>query len=302
VLKKAMHYRLPYGRGSVSTCKHAAPILSHAREQVVLRLFQHPVTGVAGSTGGLPASLRNGLLQGSWLADLIEGIAMKLLCAIASLLFLALSFLTLDAVAGDVSGHALVTKRLTKKALSPIVYNLRGTTAPAAPPDSTLVNEFDRMVMILEGGKLPPRAPISVVLNQQGARFDPELVVVPTGSTVQFPNLDPIFHNVFSLSKTRKFDLGYFPQGQSRSVKFNDAGIVQVYCHIHANMYAAIVVTDSPWYTKPGADGSFSFSNVPAGNYRLTVWHKIAGYRKVNVVVPETGSVDLNISVPVDME
>jgi plastocyanin len=227
---------------------------------------------------------------------------MKLLGPIASVLFLALSFLTSNAVAGDVSGHAFVTKRLTKKVLSPIVYNLRGTAAPAAPPDTAAVNEYDRMVVILEGGKLPPRAPISVVLNQQGARFDPELVVVPTGSTVQFPNLDPIFHNVFSLSKARKFDLGYYPQGQSRGVTFNEAGVVQVYCHIHANMYAAIVVTDSPWYAKPGAGGSFSFSNVPPGRYRLTVWHKIAGYRKLDVVVPETGSVEVNVSVPVDME
>jgi plastocyanin len=222
---------------------------------------------------------------------------MKLVCPIMGFLFLAQS-----AVAGDVAGHALVTKRLTKKTLSPIVYNLRGTAAPAEPRDSEPVNEFDRMVMILEGGKLPPLAPVSVTLNQQGSRFDPELIVVPTGSTIQFPNLDPIFHNVFSLSKVHKFDLGYYPQGQSRTVKFSEAGVIQVYCHIHANMYAAIVVTDSPWFVKPSADGSFSFSDVPAGRYRLSVWHKIAGYRRVDVVVPETGSVTLNISVPVDME
>ena len=222
---------------------------------------------------------------------------MKLLWPIAGFLFLSM-----NAFAGDVIGHALVTKRLTKKVLSPVVYNLRGTAAPAAPPDTEKVNEFDRMVMILEGGKQPPHPPVTVVLNQQGLRFDPEMIVVPTGSTVQFPNLDPIFHNVFSLSKVRKFDLGYYPQGQSRAVKFNDAGVVQVYCHIHANMYAAIVVTDSPWYIKPGADGSFSFSNVPAGRYRLTVWHKIAGYRKQEVVVPDSGSVEVKISVPVDME
>lgn len=221
---------------------------------------------------------------------------MKLLWPIAGLLLFAL-----NAVAGDVIGHAFVTKRLTKKVLSPIVYNLRGTAAPAAE-DTEAVNEFDRMVMILEGGKLPPRPPVTVVMNQQGSRFEPALIVVPTGSTVQFPNLDPIFHNVFSLSKARKFDLGYYPQGQNRGVKFDRAGVVQVYCHIHANMYAAIVVTDSPWYVKPGADGSFSFSNVPAGRYRLTVWHKIAGYRRVPVVVPESGNVEVKISVPVDME
>jgi plastocyanin len=222
---------------------------------------------------------------------------MKLLYPISGLLFL-----TLNAVAGDVTGHALVTKRLTKKALSPVVYNLRGTAAPTGPRDAEPVNEFDRMVVILEGGKPASKPPVDAVLNQHGSHFDPELIVVPTGSTVQFPNLDPIFHNVFSLSKARKFDLGYYPQGQSRSVKFNDAGVVQVYCHIHAAMYAAIVVTDSPWYDKPESDGSFSFSNVPPGRYRLTVWHKIAGYRRVDVVVPESGSVEVNVSVPVDME
>jgi hypothetical protein len=67
-------------------------------------------------------------------------------------------------------------------------------------------------------------------------------------------------------------------------------------------MYAAIVVTASPWFQKPSPDGSFSFSDVPAGRYRLTAWHKIAGPHKVNVQVPETGSVDVTIRVPVDME
>ncbi len=224
---------------------------------------------------------------------------MKLLRPISGLLLLAL-----NAAAGDVTGHAVVTKRLTKKALSPIVYNLRGTAAPVAPPEGAgaSVNEFDRMVVMLEGANARPLPPVTAVLNQQGSRFDPELIVVPVGSTVQFPNSDPIFHNVFSLSKAREFDLGYYPQGQSRTVKFTSAGVVQVYCHIHANMYAAIVVTGSPWYAKPSADGNFAFSNVPAGRYRLTAWHKIAGYHKVDVVVPEAGSVDVNISVPVDTE
>ena len=222
---------------------------------------------------------------------------MKFLRPVSGLLWFVSS-----AIAGDVSGHALVTKRLTKKVLSPIVYNLRGTAARAAAPDTEAINEFDRMVVILEGGKLPPQQPITAMLNQQGSRFDPELIVVPTGSTVQFPNSDPIFHNVFSLSKTRKFDLGYYAQGQSRTVQFVSPGVVQVYCHIHANMYAAIVVTDSPWYVKPSANGGFSFSNVPPGHYRLTAWHKIAGYHRVDLDVPETGNVEKNISVPVDVE
>ena len=226
---------------------------------------------------------------------------MKLLYLVSGLLVLAL-----NGVAGDVTGHALVTKRLTKKALSPVVYNLRGTAAPVAPRDTEPVNEFDRMVVILEGSKEsrkpPSKTPVTEVLNQHGSRFEPDLIVIPVGSTVQFPNSDPIFHNVFSLSKAQAFDLGFYPQGQSRTMKFDNAGIVQVYCHIHANMYAAIVVTESPWFDKPKADGSFSFSNVPPGRYRLTAWHKIAGLHRVDIEVPETGGVDVKIRVPVDTE
>jgi len=221
-----------------------------------------------------------------------------------------LLLLVLPAPGANVHGHALVTKRLSKKALSPIVYSLRGTAAPVAARDLEPVNEFDRMVLILEPGKeaakdgikSPPQPPVTEILNQLGARFQPEMIVIPVGSSVEFPNSDPIFHNVFSLSKAQPFDLGYFPKGQSRTVKFNNPGVVQVYCHIHANMYAAIVVTASPWFQKPSADGSFSFSNVPPGHYRLTAWHKIAGLHKVEVDVPETGDVDVTIRVPVDTE
>ena len=113
---------------------------------------------------------------------------MKLVYHVSGLLFLAS-----NAVAGDVSGHALITKRLTKKALSPLVYNLRGTAAPAAPRGTEPVNDFDRMVVILEpagkdGGKPLSKPPVTEVLNQQGARFDQDLIVIPVGSTVQFPN------------------------------------------------------------------------------------------------------------------
>ena len=226
---------------------------------------------------------------------------MKYVYPVSGLLLVAF-----QALAGDVHGHALITKRLSKKALSPIVYNLRGTATPIAPADTEPPNEFDRMVVLLEekkdGARLPPKPPVTEILNQEGARFQPDLIAVPIGSTVEFPNSDPIFHNVFSLSKAQPFDLGYYPKGQSRTVKFNSPGVVQVYCHIHANMYAAIVVTASPWFQKPLSDGSFSFSNVPAGRYRLTAWHKIAGLYKVDVQVPETGSADVTIRVPVDTE
>jgi plastocyanin len=211
--------------------------------------------------------------------------------------------LVLPAFAGDVRGHAIITKRLTKKALSPVVYNLRGTVpGPAAFNPAEPPSEFDRLVVVLEGGPSTAKPPETVIINQRNLRFDPDLVVVPVGSTVQFPNADPIFHNIFSLSKTQPFDLGFYPQRQSRSVKFNRSGIVQVYCHIHANMYAAIVVTSSPWYARPAEDGSFSWNNVPAGHYRLTAWHKIAGLFKTEIDVPESGKTEPTIRIPIDVD
>src|SRR5277367_2407901 len=154
--------------------------------------------------------------------------------------------LLFPAWAGSVTGHAIVTKRLTKKTVSPAVYNLRGATAATAPRDPGPVNEFDRMVVILEGGSPAPKPPITVVLDQQGLRFGTDLLVVPVGSTVDFLNSDPIFHNVFSLSKAQPFDLGFYARGQSRSVRFTRPGIVQVFCHIHPNMYAPFLVPASP--------------------------------------------------------
>ena len=231
---------------------------------------------------------------------------MKFAYPVSGLLLLALT-----ALASDVHGRAIITRRLSKRGVSPIVYNLRGTAAPPAPTGSEPVNEFERMVVILEpakeakngdGRSLPPKAPVTATLDQHGARFEPDLIAIPVGSTVEFPNSDPIFHNVFSLSKAQPFDLGYYPQGQSRSVQFNRPGVVQVYCHIHANMYAAIVITASPWFQKPAADGSFSFSGVPPGRYHLIAWHKIAGLHKVDVEVPASGSAEATIRVPVDME
>ena len=210
--------------------------------------------------------------------------------------------LVLPALAGDINGHALITKRLTKRVLSRVAYDLRGTSPAPAPASIDPVNEFERMVVVLEGGSSSPKPPTTVRIDQSNSHFDPDLVVIPVGSTVEFPNSDPIFHNVFSLSRAQSFDLGFFPRGQSRSVRFNRAGIIQVYCHIHADMYAAIVVTASTWYSTPAADGSFSWKNVPPGHYHLAAWHKIAGLYGMDVQVPESGEVDVTIQIPVDLE
>jgi plastocyanin len=211
-----------------------------------------------------------------------------------------ITVVTSGAFAGEVSGIIIIDKRIRKKNLAPAVYDLRGAAVPNKSPQEPR-SEFDRIAVWLEPEHAaPPARPITASIAQRDRRFDPELLVVPAGSTVEFPNDDPIFHNIFSLSRTQSFDLGYYPKGQSRSMKFQRPGIVQIYCHVHPNMYAAVVVAATPWFGKPGPDGAISWKDVPAGAYRMMAWHKIAGLYRKNVVVSSEAPVSVTLSIPVD--
>jgi plastocyanin len=222
---------------------------------------------------------------------------MRAVCKIAGLILIVW-----PAVAGDVTVQVQITRRLTKKSVAPTVYNLRGAAAGGQAPQPEPVNEFDRTVVMLAGKKPAPLDPQTITIEQRDSHFEPDLAVVPVGSTARFPNADPIFHNVFSLSRAQPFDLGFYPKSQSKSVKFDRPGIVQVYCHIHANMYAAIVVTDTPWYGRPGKGGDISFANVPEGHYKVSAWHKVAGLYRAEVDVPANGRAMVTIRVPLDSE
>jgi hypothetical protein len=111
-------------------------------------------------------------------------------------------------------------------------------------------------------------------LRQRGERFVPHVLSIRAGTTVQFPNDDPLFHNVFSLSRLKSFDLGRYPKGSSRPVTFSSAGIVPVFCHIHADMSGYIVVFDHPFFVTPDSAGRFALEGVPAGDYQLVAWHE----------------------------
>ena len=210
----------------------------------------------------------------------------------------ALMLLVWPADAGDVTVYVHITRRLTKKAVAPMIYDLRGAAPVPATGAEPPFSELDRTIVMLVGQNPAPAHPETITIEQRNSRFEPELAVIPVGSSVQFPNSDPIFHNVFSLSSAQHFDLGFYPKGQTKTVKFDHAGVVQVYCHIHSNMYAAIVVTDTPWYGKPAPDGTVVLKGVPAGHYRAEAWHKIAGLCKAEVDVLPTGTAEVHIQVP----
>jgi len=105
-------------------------------------------------------------------------------------------------------------------------------------------------------------------------RFDPRVLVVPVGSTVRFPNQDPILHNVFSVSGGNAFDLGFYARGDGESHRFGEAGVVRVFCNVHHTMVAYVVVMDTPFFTSPTADGSFRLAGLPAGGGTLFAWHE----------------------------
>ncbi|HEX7842058.1 MAG TPA: hypothetical protein VF469_31520 [Kofleriaceae bacterium] len=116
------------------------------------------------------------------------------------------------------------------------------------------------------------RVPKQRIVEQRNKTFAPHVLAVPVGSTVSFPNFDPIFHNVFSLSKAKAFDLGMYKNGETREVKLDKPGIVRLGCNLHANMSAYLVIVDAPHYVIAENDGSYSFKSLAPGKYRVQAW------------------------------
>jgi hypothetical protein len=203
------------------------------------------------------------------------------------------------AIAGEIRGQILVTKVLTRRRVDLPDYQLRGVLPPPPPPGPPVGGELSRTVVYVDGPPTRPASPITPRLIQKGTRFIPEILVVPVGSVVSFPNEDPIFHNVFSLSKAKQFDLGYYPSGETRRVEFDKVGIVQVYCHIHRDMNSAILVVPNEWYVQPDKDGNFSLKGIPAGTQQVVVWHKSAGLFRKRVEVPAQGIKEVTFTIPI---
>jgi plastocyanin len=109
-------------------------------------------------------------------------------------------------------------------------------------------------------------------LLQKDKQFSPHLLVVPTGTSVEFPNADPFFHNVFSLYNGKRFDLGLYESGTSRSVKFDREGVSYIFCNIHPEMGAVVLALSTPFYAVTGKNGLAVIHGVPPGSYQLNVW------------------------------
>jgi plastocyanin len=222
----------------------------------------------------------------------------------AQLVFMVAAFLALPLKAATVSGTVVIHRKLTPSRVTAAVPLYQRGTAVELGNDTDedpLAIERGRVVVYIEGPG-PSGSSMTAKMEQQNRRFVQETVVIPAGSRVSFPNLDAIFHNVFSLSKPKSFDLGNYPRGDTRTVAFNEPGIVYVNCHLHPNMTAAIVVTPNRWNTKADKTGHFAIEDVAPGKYTIVAWHKTAGFFRQTVEVSENSTAQIEFLIPLDAD
>lgn len=128
-------------------------------------------------------------------------------------------------------------------------------------------------------------------------RFAPEVLAIPVGSTVTFPNKDVILHNVFSVSPISNFDLGFYAQGEGGSYTFKNAGLSVVYCNVHYSMQSSILVLETPFFTQVANDGSFQLNNIPAGRGTLHIWHPRASEKTQAFTVSANQTLDISLEL-----
>ena len=190
---------------------------------------------------------------------------------------------------------------------------LCGSSAQAAPTGEVVgtvsltkpsggVVDPSGVVVYLESvpGALPPEAERAhPQVRQRDLQFAPPLTVVVQGTTVDFPNDDKVFHNVFSFSEAAKFDLGLYKSGTSKSVTLRQPGVVNLYCNIHPEMISKIKVLDTIYYSVVGKDGAFRIAHVPPGSYPLVAWQSYGPEYRGQVTVNSAGTATVAIALTV---
>lgn len=183
-----------------------------------------------------------------------------------------------------------------RKKLSSMAYPARRASAPP----TSVENDAQRVVVYVKSPRLADAdaRPMQRRIRQVQEVFVPGLVAITRGSTVEFPNDDRFFHNVFSLSRAATFDLGRYPQGETRAHRFPEAGFVKVYCHIHPHMTAVVAVFDHPHFANVDAQGRFVLDKLPPGDLVVAAWHERAGEASLPVTITAGGTTRATIALP----
>jgi plastocyanin len=176
----------------------------------------------------------------------------------------------------------------------------RPTVADLGAPVARDVPDLLRSVVYLESaprGAFEANEGGRAKMDQRNETFVPHVLAIMTGTTVDFPNSDAFYHNVFSLSKPARFDLGRYATGRSRSVRFDKPGIVRVFCDIHSHMNAFILVFSHPFFTLTNAEGRYSLENVPSGTYNVIAWNEGTASEPKPVTIPDGGVAELDFTL-----
>jgi plastocyanin len=221
---------------------------------------------------------------------------MKSLQAVA---FLSLAGVTLAGPTPHGARPGSIRGRVELRRVAPVVER-RPTVADLGSPGPRDVPDRLKSVVYLESG---PRGAFEqtegghAVMDQHNETFVPHVLAITTGTTVDFPNSDRIYHNVFSLSKTKSFDLGRYAAGHARSVIFDRPGIVRVFCDIHSHMNAFILVFSHPFFALTDNEGRYRIDNVPPGTYNVIAWNEGDSSEPRQAVVPDGGAAELDFSI-----
>jgi len=146
-------------------------------------------------------------------------------------------------------------------------------------------------------GAFEEREPGGATLDQRNETFVPHVLAVMVGTVVDFPNSDRTYHNVFSLSKAKRFDLGRYAAGRSKSVRFDRPGVVRVFCDIHSHMNAFVLVFSHPFFDVTESDGRFRIDSVPPGTYTVVGWYEGEAQTTRSVTVTANAVVDVEMVV-----
>jgi plastocyanin len=208
-------------------------------------------------------------------------------------------------------------RRSLGRPLAALAVLLLGTL-PAAAGDLARID--GRLSLAIEGASIESVAPVvvylepldpdirfevpaqSVEIRQEDARFVPPFRAVVVGQAVEMPNRDRIFHNVFSYSKPNDFDLGTYPAGESRTIRFQHPGVVRAYCSIHERMSATVFVSPTPWFAIADSTGRYAIPGVPAGRYKLRTWAERLppSAREISLAAGRSHLIDVELATAAD--
>jgi plastocyanin len=213
----------------------------------------------------------------------------------------ALAVVSADARQAQTATPGTIRGRLDVRRLAVPPQPRPGVGDYGARPPGRGVADVRRGLVYLDTaprGAFDEPEPGRAVMDQRNETFAPRLLAVTTGTIVDFPNSDRTYHNVFSLSRARRFDLGRYATGRSKAVRFDRPGVVRVFCDIHSHMSAFVVVFSHRFFRVTDGDGRYRLDQVPPGTYTVVGWYEGEARVQRSVTVAAGATVDLDLEVP----